>query len=77
MRSGPMRRPREPGAGGGGLRIIGDWALDADVAAFYQSFIEVRVEPTKGRVRLLRYGVHGRLHWGRWGYRLARALPTP
>ena len=24
-----MRRPREPGAGGGGLRIIGDWALEA------------------------------------------------
>src|SRR4051794_39846617 len=27
MRSGHTRRPREPGAGGGGLRIIGDWAL--------------------------------------------------
>src|SRR3954468_20151647 len=27
MRSGYMRRPREHGAGGGGLRIIGDWAL--------------------------------------------------
>jgi hypothetical protein len=25
-----MRRPREPGAGGGGLRIIGDWALEAN-----------------------------------------------
>jgi hypothetical protein len=37
------------------------------VAAFYRSFIEVRVEPTKGRVRLLRYGVHGRLHWGEMG----------
>jgi hypothetical protein len=34
------------------------------VAPFYQGFIEVRVEPTKGRVRLLRYGVHGRPHWG-------------
>jgi hypothetical protein len=29
MRSGHTRRPREPGAGGGGLRIIGDWALEA------------------------------------------------
>ena len=33
MRSGPMRWPREPGAGGGGLRIIGDWALEAHHAA--------------------------------------------
>jgi hypothetical protein len=33
------------------------------VAPFYQSFIEVRVEPSEGRVRLLPYGVHGRVHW--------------
>jgi hypothetical protein len=37
------------------------------VAPIYQSFIGVRVEPTKGRVRLLRDGVHGRLHWGEMG----------
>jgi hypothetical protein len=37
------------------------------VAAFYPSFIEVRVGPTKVRARLLRYGVHGRLHWGEMG----------
>jgi hypothetical protein len=34
------------------------------VAPFYRSFIEVRVGPTKGRVRLPGYGVRGRLHWG-------------
>ena len=28
MRSGQIRRPRKPWAGGGGLRIIGDWALE-------------------------------------------------
>jgi hypothetical protein len=39
-------------------------AFDVSVAPFYQSRIEVRVEPSKGRVRLLRYGVHGSLHWG-------------
>jgi hypothetical protein len=42
-------------------------AFDANVAPFYQSFIEVRVEPTKGRVHFLRYGIHGRLHWGEMG----------
>jgi uncharacterized membrane protein HdeD (DUF308 family)/3',5'-cyclic AMP phosphodiesterase CpdA len=38
-------------------------AFDANVAPFYQSFIEVCVEPSQKRVRLLPYGVHGRLHW--------------
>ena len=38
-------------------------AFDANVAPFYQSFIEVRVEPSKERIRLLPYGVHGRLSW--------------
>jgi hypothetical protein len=33
------------------------------VAPFFQSFLEVRVEPSQGRVRLLPYGVHGRLRW--------------
>jgi hypothetical protein len=32
MLSGHTRRPREPWAGGGGLRIIGDWALEAHLA---------------------------------------------
>jgi hypothetical protein len=50
----------------GGWPFSAEWlsaAFDANVAPFYQSFIEVRVEPTKGRIRLLPYGVHGRLHW--------------
>lgn len=38
-------------------------AFDANVAPFYQSFIEVRVEPSEKRIRLLPYGVHGRLSW--------------
>jgi uncharacterized membrane protein HdeD (DUF308 family)/3',5'-cyclic AMP phosphodiesterase CpdA len=38
-------------------------AFDYNVAPFYQSFVEVRVEPTAGRVRLIPYGVHGRLRW--------------
>jgi hypothetical protein len=38
-------------------------AFDTNVAPFYQSFMEVRVEPSRGRVRLLAYGVHGPLRW--------------
>ena len=37
--------------------------FDYNVAPFFQSFIEVRVEPSARRVRLLPYGVHGRLRW--------------
>jgi hypothetical protein len=38
-------------------------AFDYNVAPFFQSFIEVRVERSAGRIRLLPYGVHGRLRW--------------
>jgi len=38
-------------------------AFDYNVAPFFQSFIEIRVEPSARRVRLLPYGVHGRLRW--------------
>jgi 3',5'-cyclic AMP phosphodiesterase CpdA len=38
-------------------------AFDYNVAPFYQSFIEVRVEPADGRLRLRPWGVHGRLQW--------------
>jgi hypothetical protein len=38
-------------------------AFDVNVAPFYQSFVEVRVEPSAGRVRMRPYGVDGRLRW--------------
>ena len=38
-------------------------AFDYNVAPFFQSFVEVRVEPSAGRVRMLPWGVHGRLRW--------------
>ena len=50
----------------GGWPFSAEWlsaAFDANVAPFYQSFIEVQVEPTNGLVRLRPYGVHGRLRW--------------
>ncbi len=38
-------------------------AFDYNVAPFFQSFVEVRVEPSAGQIRLLPWGVHGRLRW--------------
>ena len=39
-------------------------AFDYNVAPFFQSFVEVKVERSANRVRLIPYGVHGRLTWG-------------
>jgi len=50
----------------GGWPFSAEWmsaAFDYNVAPFFQSFIEVRVEPSANRIRLLPYGVHGRLRW--------------
>jgi uncharacterized membrane protein HdeD (DUF308 family) len=38
-------------------------AFDVNVAPFYQSFVEVRVELSSRRVRLRPYGINGRLRW--------------
>jgi len=38
-------------------------AFDYNVAPFFQSFVLVSVEPSRGRVRLVPYGVHGPLRW--------------
>jgi uncharacterized membrane protein HdeD (DUF308 family) len=37
--------------------------FDYNVAPFFQSFIEVRVEPSARRVRLLPHGIYGQLQW--------------
>jgi len=50
----------------GGWPFSAEWmsaAFDYNVAPFFQSFIEVRVEPSANRIRLWPYGVHGRLKW--------------
>ena len=39
-------------------------AFDYNVAPFFQSFVEVRVERSADRVLLRPWGVHGRLTWG-------------
>ena len=42
-------------------------AFDYNVAPFFQSFVLVRVEPSANRVRLIPYGVNGRLTWADFG----------
>jgi len=37
--------------------------FDYNVAPFFQSFVEVKVESSANRVRVVPYGVHGRLTW--------------
>jgi len=37
--------------------------FDYNVAPFFQSFFEVRVEPSAHQVRLIPYGIYGRLQW--------------
>lgn len=37
--------------------------FDYNVAPFFQSFVVVKVEPSANRVRIIPYGVHGRLTW--------------
>jgi hypothetical protein len=39
-------------------------AFDYNVAPFFQSFVEVRVERSSRRIVLRPWGVHGRLTWG-------------
>jgi len=39
-------------------------AFDYNVAPFFQSFVEVRVERSSNRVLLRPWGIHGRLRWG-------------
>jgi hypothetical protein len=50
-------------------------AFDYNVAPFFQSFVEVKVEPSANRVRVIPYGVHGRLTWGELG--ASASLRTP
>ena len=38
-------------------------AFDVNAAPFFQSFMEIAVEPSAGRVRFIPHGVHGRLRW--------------
>ena len=42
--------------------------FDYNVAPFFQSFLEIKVEPSANRVRVIPYGVNGRLTWSDFGF---------
>ena len=75
MRSGHTRRPRELGAGGGGLRMIGDWSFEAHHA---ERSHHRRYQVTVGRDLLDAWTVaisYGRT--GQSGRALRYASPRP
>jgi 3',5'-cyclic AMP phosphodiesterase CpdA len=50
-----------------GYPFSAEWlsaAFDYNNAPFFQSFMEIKVEPSRNRIRLIPYGIHGQLHWG-------------
>lgn len=49
-----------------GYPFSAEWlsaAFDYNQAPYFQSFMEIKVERSKNRIRLIPYGVHGQLHW--------------
>lgn len=38
-------------------------AFDSNIAPFYQSFVEVQINPAARKITIKPYGVHGRLRW--------------
>ncbi len=51
----------------GAWPVTAEWLsamFDYNVAPFFQSFIEVRVEKSANRILLWPYGIYGRLTWG-------------
>jgi 3',5'-cyclic AMP phosphodiesterase CpdA/uncharacterized membrane protein HdeD (DUF308 family) len=49
-----------------GYPFSAEWlsaAFDYNEAPYFQSFLEIRVEKSKNRIRIIPYGVHGQLRW--------------
>jgi hypothetical protein len=38
-------------------------AFDYNQAPYFQSFIEIKAERSRNRIRLIPYGIHGQLRW--------------
>ncbi len=38
-------------------------AFDYNKSPFFQSFLEIKMEPSKNQLRLIPYGIHGQLRW--------------
>jgi 3',5'-cyclic AMP phosphodiesterase CpdA len=49
-----------------GYPFSAEWlsaAFDYNQAPYFQSFMEIKVEKSKNRIRLIPYGIHGQLRW--------------
>ena len=49
-----------------GYPFSAEWlsaAFDYNQAPYFQSFMEIKVERSRNRIRLIPYGVHGQLRW--------------
>ena len=49
-----------------GYPFSAEWlsaAFDYNQAPYFQSFMEIMVEPSRNRIRLIPYGIHGQLKW--------------
>jgi uncharacterized membrane protein HdeD (DUF308 family) len=54
-----------------GYPFSAEWlsaAFDYNQAPYFQSFMEIRVERSKNRIRLIPYGIHGQLRWSDMEY---------
>jgi hypothetical protein len=54
-----------------GYPFSAEWlsaAFDYNQAPYFQSFMEIKVERSKNRIRLIPYGIHGQLRWSDMEY---------
>ncbi len=54
-----------------GYPFSAEWlsaAFDYNQAPYFQSFMEIRVEKSMNRIRLIPYGIHGQLRWSDFEY---------
>jgi hypothetical protein len=54
-----------------GYPFSAEWlsaAFDYNQAPYFQSFMEIKIEKSRNRVRLIPYGIHGRLRWSDFEY---------
>jgi hypothetical protein len=54
-----------------GYPFSAEWlsaAFDYNQAPYFQSFLEIKMEKSRNRIRLIPYGIHGRLRWSDFEY---------
>jgi 3',5'-cyclic AMP phosphodiesterase CpdA len=54
-----------------GYPFSAEWlsaAFDYNQAPYFQSFLEIKIEKSRNRIRLIPYGIHGQLRWSDFEY---------